>query len=106
MKIPRKALLSWSSGKDSAWSLHRLRDDPGLELVGLTVNEAAGRVAMHAVRDELLARQAAATDLPLWRVSIPSPCSNAEYEAAMARVVTRPVVLRDGFHFAELRPKA
>jgi uncharacterized protein (TIGR00290 family) len=89
----RKALLSWSSGKDSAWALHRLREADELEVVGLvtTVNEAVGRVAMHAVREALLARQAEAAGLPLWRVPIPSPCSNAEYEAAMTQLVTRAV---------------
>jgi uncharacterized protein (TIGR00290 family) len=86
-----KALLCWSSGKDSAWALHRLREADEVEVVGLvtTVNEAAGRVAMHAVRDALLERQAAAAGLPLWRVPIPSRCSNAEYEAAMTGVVAR-----------------
>jgi len=88
-----KALLSWSSGKDSAWALHRLREAGEVELVGLvtTINRAAGRVAMHAVREGLLERQARATGLPLWRVPIPSPCSNAQYEAAMAGVVARAV---------------
>lgn len=86
-----KALLSWSSGKDSAWSLHLLRMRQEVEVVGLltTVNEAHTRVAMHAVRVELLEAQAGATGLPLWPVPIPSPCSNAEYEAAMARAVEK-----------------
>jgi len=90
MDRPR-ALLSWSSGKDSAWALHRLRQADDLELVGLvtTVNEAAGRVAMHAVRESLLAAQAAAAGLPLWRVPIPSPCSNEQYAAAMTGLVAR-----------------
>ena len=81
-----KALLSWSSGKDSAWSLHVVRSKQEVEVVGLltTVNEVHERVAMHAVRVELLKAQSQATGLPLWRVPIPSPCSNAEYEAAMS----------------------
>jgi len=80
-----KALLAWSSGKDSAWSLHVLREQNEVEIVGLltTINEAFDRVAMHAVRTELLRAQADAADLPLWPVLIPWPCSNAEYEAAM-----------------------
>ncbi len=84
-------LLSWSSGKDSAWALHRLRDHAEYELVGLvtTVNAEAERVAMHAVRETLLARQAEAVGLPVWRVPIPSPCSNAEYDAAMTQLLTR-----------------
>ena len=80
-----KTLLSWSSGKDSAWSLHVLKTGQEVEVVGLltTVNEVHSRIAMHAVRVELLEVQAKAVGLPLWKVSIPSPCSNAEYEAAM-----------------------
>jgi uncharacterized protein (TIGR00290 family) len=79
-----RALLSWSSGKDSAWALHALRSRGEVEVVGLvtTVNAAAGRVAMHAVREELLRAQAAAAGLPLVTVPIPSPCTNEEYEAA------------------------
>ncbi len=90
---PRRALLSWSSGKDSAWCLHVLRQRADLEVVGLvtTVNETHGRVAMHAVREALLERQAAAAGLPLWRVPIPSPCSNAQYEEAMERVLVSAV---------------
>jgi uncharacterized protein (TIGR00290 family) len=86
-----KALLSWSSGKDSAWSLHVLRQRQDLEVVGLltTVNAVHDRVAMHAVRSELLRQQADAAGLPLWPVPIPSPCSNAEYEAAMTAAVGR-----------------
>jgi uncharacterized protein (TIGR00290 family) len=86
-----KALLAWSSGKDSAWSLHVLRAQGEVEVVGLltTINQAFDRVAMHAVRVELLRAQADAVGLPLWPVSIPWPCSNEEYEAAMAAVVAR-----------------
>ena len=63
----RRVLLSWSSGKDSAWTLHLLRQQPDVEVVGLltTLNEAADRVAMHAVRRELLEAQAEAAGLPL-----------------------------------------
>lgn len=91
--MARKVLLSWSSGKDGAWALHTLRDDPAVEVVGLvtTLNESHARVAMHAVREALLERQAAAAGLPLWKVPLPSPCPNAVYEAAMAGVVERAV---------------
>jgi uncharacterized protein (TIGR00290 family) len=84
-----KTLLSWSSGKDSAWTLHRLRADERYEVVGLltTISQAHDRVAMHAVRVELLERQAAAACLPLRKILIPSPCSNEEYEAAMLEAV-------------------
>jgi uncharacterized protein (TIGR00290 family) len=88
-----KALLAWSSGKDSAWSLQVLRAQAEVEVVGLltTINEAFDRVAMHAVRTELLRAQAEAVDLPLWPVAIPWPCSNAQYEAAMAAALARAV---------------
>jgi uncharacterized protein (TIGR00290 family) len=84
----KKTLLSWSSGKDSAWSLHLLRQDPKLEVTGLltTVNEAFDRVAMHAVRRALLEAQAEAAGLPLQAVPIPWPCSNQQYERIMAEV--------------------
>jgi uncharacterized protein (TIGR00290 family) len=91
----RKALLSWSSGKDSAWTLHVLRQerDGGgeIEVVALltTINEAFERVAMHAVRAELLRAQADAVGVPLWPVPIPWPCSNDQYEAAMAGALER-----------------
>lgn len=89
----KRTLLSWSSGKDSAWSLHVLRQRGDVEVVGLltTITEPYDRVAMHGVRAELLRAQAAAAGLPLWPVPIPSPCSNAEYEARMGAVVRRAV---------------
>jgi uncharacterized protein (TIGR00290 family) len=86
-----RVLLSWSSGKDSAWALHLLRQRPDVELVGLitTFNEAVDRVAMHAVRRALVERQAASARLPLWRVDLPYPCSNADYEARMRALIER-----------------
>jgi uncharacterized protein (TIGR00290 family) len=92
-----KTLVSWSSGKDSAWLVHVLRSDPTVELAALltTVNESAKRVAMHAVREDLLEAQAAALGLPLWTVPIPSPCPNEIYEQAMGRAVARAVA--EGF---------
>lgn len=84
--MKRKTLVAWSSGKDSAWALHTLQQDPGYDPVGLfcVVNEVSGRVAMHAVRAELLQRQAGAVGLPLDILTIPDPCSNEAYEAVMA----------------------
>ncbi len=81
-----KALISWSSGKDSAWALHRLVQQGEVAVVGLltTVNVLHARVAMHAVREELLERQAEAAGLPLIKVPLPWPCKNEEYEAAFA----------------------
>jgi len=93
----RKCLVSWSSGKDSAWLVHVLRQRTDVELAGIltTVNEKYARVAMHAVREELLEAQADALGLPLWKVPIPSPCPNEVYERAMAAAVQRAVA--DGF---------
>jgi uncharacterized protein (TIGR00290 family) len=83
---PPKALLAWSSGKDSAWALHEVRRAGGLEIVGLltTVTSTYGRVSMHAVREDLLDRQAQAAGLPCRKVRIPWPCPNERYEAEMA----------------------
>ncbi len=88
-----KTVLSWSSGKDSAWSLHLLQQDPAIELVALvtTVNRAFDRVAMHAVRRELLERQADAVGLPLWTVPLPWPCSNEQYELRMRDLCSRAI---------------
>jgi uncharacterized protein (TIGR00290 family) len=92
-----KCLISWSSGKDSAWMVHVLRQRDDVEIGGLltTVNEPAQRVAMHAVRVELLQAQADALGLPLWMVPIPSPCPNEVYERAMSIAVARAVA--EGF---------
>ncbi|MGQ0539913.1 MAG: ATP-binding protein, partial [Gemmatimonadaceae bacterium] len=89
--MARRVLLSWSSWKDSAWALHVLRQQPEVEVVGLltTFNEAADRVAMHAVRRPLVEAQAAATGLPLWAVRLPWPCSNTAYEERMSAVIGR-----------------
>jgi uncharacterized protein (TIGR00290 family) len=80
-----KIILSWSSGKDAAWALHVLRQDPANEVVGLlvTINDAFDRVAMHGVRRSLVETQARAAGLPLHTVSIPHPCPNDIYEARM-----------------------
>jgi uncharacterized protein (TIGR00290 family) len=80
-------LLSWSSGKDSAWALHALRR-ADVPVVGLltTINQAFDRVAMHAVRRSLLDAQARSIGIPLWPVPLPWPCSNEDYERIMADV--------------------
>lgn len=86
-----KILLSWSSGKDSAWTLHVLRQSKRWGIAGLvaTVNAAFGRVSMHGVREQLLEQQAQAVGLPLWKVPIPYPCPNEAYETAMRELITR-----------------
>jgi uncharacterized protein (TIGR00290 family) len=89
----KRVLLSWSSGKDSAWALHILRQQPGIELVGLltTLNSEFQRVAMHGTRRSVLEAQAEAAQLPLWTVPLPWPCSNEIYEERMAEVCDRAI---------------
>ena len=84
-----RALLAWSSGKDSAFALHVLRAMEDVEVVGLltTVNDAHDRVAMHAVRRTLLEAQSAAAGVPLLIVRIPHPCPNEVYATAMGRAL-------------------
>ncbi len=86
-----RAWLAWSSGKDSAWALHTVRQAGELEIVALltTVNRTYNRVAMHAVREDLVEMQATAAGLPLVKVPIPSPCSNEIYEQAMGEAMAR-----------------
>jgi uncharacterized protein (TIGR00290 family) len=84
-----RTILSWSSGKDSAWALHRLRQMPDIEPIGLvtTINEAFDRVAMHGVRRALVEAQARAAGLPLHIVPIPSPCPNEVYAERMSQLI-------------------
>jgi uncharacterized protein (TIGR00290 family) len=86
----KRTLVAWSTGKDSAWTLHVLRGRPEIEIAGLftTVHEQAAEVAVHAVPLQLLEAQARATGLPLHRIPIPRPCPNAAYEAAIAAFVS------------------
>jgi uncharacterized protein (TIGR00290 family) len=86
-----KAWLAWSSGKDSAWALHVVRQHGEFDVVALltTVNQTYSRVAMHAVRESLVEMQAAAAGLPLIKVPIPSACTNEIYEQAMGAAMTR-----------------
>jgi diphthamide synthase (EF-2-diphthine--ammonia ligase) len=83
----KRVLIGWSSGKDGAWTLHRLRGMPEVTITGLftTVTAGSGRVAVHAVREELVEGQARAAGLPLHRIALPDPCPNAVYEAALER---------------------
>lgn len=92
-----RILLSWSSGKDSAWALHLLNQThPGAVTALLTtLNEDVARVAMHGVRDDVLQAQADSAGLPLWRVPIPATCTNAEYESRMGAACARAVA--EGF---------
>ncbi|GAA4882365.1 ATP-binding protein [Ferrimonas pelagia] len=105
MSHPVRTLLSWSSGKDSAWALHQLQQDPNIELVGLftTINREAGRVAIHGIRESLLDAQAHSAGLPLYRIPLPFPCSNEQYQACMTQFQQQ--ALADGveaFAFGDL----
>ncbi|MGO9325314.1 MAG: ATP-binding protein [Terracidiphilus sp.] len=101
----KRILLSWSSGKDSAWTLHVLRRDPSIEICGLltTLNSEFDRVAMHGVRRTVLEAQAASAGLPLWIVPLPWPCPNEVYEQRMAEACARAVAEKiDAVAFGDL----
>ena len=101
----KRVLLSWSSGKDSAWTLHVLRRDSSIEICGLltTLNSEFDRVAMHGVRRAVLEAQAAAAGLPLWIVPLPWPCPNEVYEQRMAETCQRAVAEKiDAVAFGDL----
>jgi uncharacterized protein (TIGR00290 family) len=89
MRFRKKAIASWSSGKDSAFALHQAQLSGEFEVVGIltTVTSAYERVAMHGVRNVLLDRQAEALRLPSIKVPIPSPCPNEVYEREMSQVM-------------------
>ena len=91
--MKKKVLLSWSSGKDSAWALHMLRQQGDCEIAGLltTINSAFDRVAMHSTRRILVEMQAAAAGLPLTTVPLPWPCSNEDYERIMKGVCNQAI---------------
>jgi uncharacterized protein (TIGR00290 family) len=87
--VGKKALLSWSSGKDSAWALYVLRQDPAVEVVGLlsVLNERYNRVSMHSTRADLLCQQAEAAGVPLHMINLPDPCTNERYDEIMGAFV-------------------
>lgn len=91
-----KAIVSWSSGKDSAYALHELRKTEAYELVGVltTVTSSFHRVSMHGVREELLDAQIDSLGLPCHKIYIPYPCPNEVYERELARVLNE--MKRDG----------
>ena len=91
-----KVLLAWSSGKDSAWTLHVLRQqNVEVSAILTTLNEAADRVAMHGVRRSLLEAQSDAIGIPVWKIPLPWPCTNDDYEQRMAEACRRAVA--EGF---------
>lgn len=92
-------LLSWSSGKDSAWALHNVMQNPAYKAKGLftTITRDFDRVSMHGVRTELIRLQAEAIGLPLYLITLPYPCSNKQYESIMQEFVDK--VLSMGIDF-------
>lgn len=101
----KRILLSWSSGKDCAWTLHILRQQPGIEVVALltTINTEFDRVAMHGTRRTVLEAQAAAAGLPLWAIPLPWPCTNEIYESRMAGACQRAIAEHiDAIAFGDL----
>ena len=86
----RQTLLSWSGGKDAAWTLQALRASGAFEVVALltTVTSEYERIAMHGIRRELLQAQARAVGLPVIEARIPPRCDNATYEASFAAALT------------------
>jgi uncharacterized protein (TIGR00290 family) len=84
-----KALIAWSSGKDSAWALHEVRRAGDVDIAGAltTVTDSFGRVSMHGVREELLRAQCEAAGLRAITVRIPYPCPNEVYEREMASAI-------------------
>lgn len=101
----KRILVSWSSGKDSAWMLHRLRQQGEYEIVGLltTLNSEFDRVSMHGTRRSVLESQARAADLPLWTIPLPWPCGNDLYEQRMREVCRHAVTEKiDAVAFGDL----
>lgn len=101
----KRVVVSWSGGKDSAWALHLVRTRGDCEVVALltTMNAAFDRVAMHAIRREVVEAQARAAGLPLWTVPLPWPCSNQHYETAMSQACKRSLSEgASGFVFGDL----
>jgi uncharacterized protein (TIGR00290 family) len=98
--VPTPILLSWSGGKDSAWTLHRLRQDPRWRVVGLvtTLTSAFDRISIHGLRREILQAQALATGLPVLEASIPPQADNASYETAFAGALAAACERWPGLH--------
>ena len=90
MTRPR-AIVSWSSGKDSAWAFEAIRRNYNIDIVSLlsTVTDGFDRVSMHGVRETILDEQARRMGLPCLKVRIPDRCVNTDYEEAMTRALAQ-----------------
>lgn len=89
--MKKKTLLSWSSGKDSAWTLHCLKQDHRIEIVGLftVINEKYDRASMHATRLAMLEKQAEAAGLPMEMISLPDQCSIEQCNDIMVEFIQK-----------------
>ena len=105
-KSPTPVLVSWSSGKDSAWALHTLRQQPekyDVRGIFTTVTKTFNRVSIHSTPAWVLEQQAERLGVPLYEIPIPYPCSNEIYEAAMRKFLSEVEVLSEHLnasHFA------
>jgi len=84
-----KAIVSWSSGKDSAMALYKVLRSNQFQVIAMltTVSDPFQRVSMHGVREELLDRQAASIGIPIEKIRIPYPCPNEVYEQKMSETM-------------------
>jgi uncharacterized protein (TIGR00290 family) len=83
------SVISWSSGKDAAFSLSGLLGGPGApSLLFTTVNRTYGRVSMHGVRIELLRAQSRAIGFPLYEVPLNETVDLAAYNRIMHQHLT------------------
>jgi len=91
--MKKKTLLSWSSGKDSAWTLHCLKQNPDIQIIGLftSANQKYNRASMHATRLEMLEKQAHAAGYPLRIIHLPEPCTDNQYAIIMKQFITASV---------------
>ncbi len=90
---PKKVLLSWSGGKDSALSLFELNrlEAKQFEVTSLltTITEGYDRISMHGVRKELLREQADSLGLRVEEIWIPEKATNEDYEAKLAEAIIK-----------------
>lgn len=80
-----KVLMNWSSGKDSAYALYQLLQNPNYEVSYLltSINQHYARVSMHGVRIALLEQQAARLGIPLLKLELPETPTMEEYNQLM-----------------------
>ena len=87
----KRAIVSWSGGKDAAWSLYRIRGEFEIAALVCTIDEARGIVPIHNVPQDRIEAQADSLEVPLWKITLPQPCSNAEYAVRLSQVWERAI---------------